>query len=339
MGDETPAFNSCFAELQSLFASPRDGAPLDFRAPSFVSAAGDRFPVAGNVADFYVREDLEANQVTETVKGFYETRPFPDYDDIDNREHLREKARLSVFASVLDAQLPRGATILEAGCGTGQLTNYLAMSPWRRVIGGDLSHSSLALAEDFRGRFEINNAAFVRMNIFRPPFKPESLDVIISNGVLHHTRDAKAAFSCLVEKLRPGGLIIIGLYNTYARIPTLARRALARGSRELAIVFDAHLRTLKRDSAKFDAWFADQYQHPAETRHSQGDVLAWFDENRIEFLSGIPHLDGGAFDAGSDLFTPRSRATPFRRALSQLTMLLENAGDGGLFIMIGRKEK
>ena len=330
--------NACFSELEPLFASPRDGAGLRVVAERFESPAGERYPIEDNIADFYVTEAASGDTVTESVKGFYEAKPFPNYEGIDNREQLRSKARSTVFAAMLDAQLPRGAMILEAGCGTGQLTNYLAMSPWRRVVGGDLSRASLALAEQFRGRFEINNAAFVRMNVFRMPFRDAAFDAIISNGVLHHTRDAKAAFSRLVPKLKVGGVIVIGLYNSYARIPTLVRRRLARSNREAAILFDAQLRKLERGSAKFEAWFADQYEHPAETKHSQDEVLRWFDEERVEFLTGIPHLDGSAFDPRGELFVAHPRAGKLRRTLSQLAMLLENPGDGGLFIMIGRRK-
>jgi SAM-dependent methyltransferase len=66
--------------------------------------------------------------VTETVKGFYEENPFPNYDDMGSRESLKRKAMKGIFARLLDEQLPRGALILEAGCGTGQLSNFLAMN-------------------------------------------------------------------------------------------------------------------------------------------------------------------------------------------------------------------
>ena len=47
------------------------------------------------------------------------------------------------------------------------------------------------------------------MNIFNLFFEKNSFDVIISNGVLHHTYDPKLAFSELVKVLKPGGIIII----------------------------------------------------------------------------------------------------------------------------------
>ena len=39
----------------------------------------------------------------------------------------------------------------------------------------------------------------------------------ISSGVLHHTKDARRAFASIVRKAKPGGIVIVGLYNTFGR--------------------------------------------------------------------------------------------------------------------------
>ena len=46
----------------------------------------------------------------------------------------------------------------------------------------------------------------------------EFFDVIISNGVLHHTENPKLAFIELTKYLKKGGYIVIGLYHRYGRI-------------------------------------------------------------------------------------------------------------------------
>ena len=61
------------------------------------------------------------------VKSFYEENPFPNYDDIDSEWSLREKAEQGVFARLLDDQLPANAKVIEIGCGTGQLSNFLGL--------------------------------------------------------------------------------------------------------------------------------------------------------------------------------------------------------------------
>jgi uncharacterized protein YbaR (Trm112 family) len=66
--------------------------------------------------------------VTDVVKSFYEVNPFPNYDDLDSRASLAEKASRGIFARLLDEQIPIGSLVLEVACGTGQLTNFLGQS-------------------------------------------------------------------------------------------------------------------------------------------------------------------------------------------------------------------
>ena len=72
--------------------------------------------------------------VTEEVKSFYEETPFPNYDDHDSVRSLIEKSRRGVYAKMLNDAIPFNTTVLEVGCGTGQLSNFLGIG-CRRVIG------------------------------------------------------------------------------------------------------------------------------------------------------------------------------------------------------------
>ena len=94
----------------------------------------------------------------------------------------------SGVARLLDEQIPFGARVIECGCGTGQLTNFLSVAN-RTVVGADLCLNSLKLATAFKTQNELDRAHFLQMNLFRPCFKPASFDLVISNGVLHHTAD------------------------------------------------------------------------------------------------------------------------------------------------------
>lgn len=211
------------------------------------------------------------------------------------------------------------------------------MSWRRRVFGGDICLNSLRLAKGFRDRYAIQNAAFLQMNLFRPPFRDESFDLIISNGVLHHTGDPEGGLAALVKKLKPGGIILIGLYNSYARLPTLWRRWLFRRFGSSLYFLDPRLHDLRANAGRFKAWFMDQYNHPHESKHSMDEVLGWFGRHGIEFLNGIPHLDGTEFGNEDKLLKPHSPGSRYTRAVTQSGMLLAGGGDGGLFIMIGRK--
>ena len=142
--------------------------------------------------------------------------------------HLREKARKQIYARLLDDQITYTGKILEVGCGTGQTCNLLAMTKTRTVFGTDISVNSLKLGNRFREKNRIKNLRFLQMNLFRPIFKSEMFDVVICNGVLHHTNNPKMAFRELTRCLKKDGYIIIGLYHKYGRAFTKVRQFMIR---------------------------------------------------------------------------------------------------------------
>lgn len=329
---------SLLRDCADLFECPVTGAPLRCDPEGgFRTDAGLGYAVEDGIPRLFAASDAATADVTELVKAFYEETPFPNYDDIESRDTLVAKARRNLFVAALDAQLPDDVTILEAGCGTGQMTNFLGLSRQRRVLGGDVCLNSLRLANGFRERYRIANAAFLQMNLFRPPFRDGSIDVMISNGVLHHTGDARAGFAALLRKVKPGGLVLIGLYNRYGRLPTLWRRRVFKLFGPAAYFLDRRLTSAQLNEVRWQAWFRDQYRHPHETRHSVDEVLGWFDAGGVDFLSSIPAADGSPFSPATRLFEPHPRGTSTKRLAMQLKMLLSGGRDGGLFIMIGRK--
>jgi SAM-dependent methyltransferase len=326
-------------DFDGVIACPVSGQSLVATPTALTTPNGDhRYSIEDGIPRLFVSTDADAvDNVTGRVKAFYEDTPFPNYDGLESRDSLIRKARASLFAAMLDAQLPDGAVVLEAGCGTGQLTNYLGLSWKRRVIGGDMCINSLRLAKGFRDRFRINNAAFLQMNLFHPPFRDGSLDAIISNGVLHHTQDPRSGFGALARKLKPGGLVVIGLYNRLARLPTLWRRRLFERFGSAVHFLDRRLSAGTINDARRRAWYCDQYAHPHESRHSISEVLRWFDSNGVEFLAGVPPPDGSDFTSQYQLFAPHPRGRSADHFGVELRLLLEGGRDGGLFIMIGRK--
>jgi SAM-dependent methyltransferase len=333
---------SLFTEHAAILEDPASGDAVRVDGDRFTAVAtGRRIDVADGIPNFFVPAEHTAGSsladVTDTVKAFYEETPFPNYDGFDSRESLAAKARLGIFASLLDKQLPKGSLVLEAGCGTGQLSNFLGMSWERSVFAGDLCRNSLRLAKGFADRYAVRNVAFVQMNLFRPPFRDASFDVVISNGVLHHTGDCESAFRAILAKLKSGGLILIGLYNYYARLPTLWKARAFRTIGPKLYFLDPRLRDWHREPDRIKAWFRDQYQHPHETRHSMSEVLRWFEQYGVEFVNAIPHADGSPFSERERLFERHSPGSAANRVAAQLAMLLAGGADGGLFIMIGRK--
>jgi SAM-dependent methyltransferase len=331
-----------FLDILETLRCPVDMRPLRWIEGESVLLSADgtrRYPVVDGIPCLFAPNEWPQGKsdVTDVVKAFYEQTPFPNYDDLDGRESLVAKAKRGVFARLLDEQLVRPAMVLEAGCGTGQLSNFLGMGWGRTVIGADVCLNSLGLAKSFRDRCSIVNAQFVQMNLFRPPFGDESFDLVVCNGVLHHTSDPEGGFHSLARKLRPGGCIIIGLYNWLGRLPTLWRRQLIEWFGDSWAVLDSRLRSNKLNVGRRSAWFMDQYRHPHESRHSMAEVERWFEQAGIDLLLTIPPAGGEDFTEETRLFRPRSRCSRIDLVTSELEMLLSGGADGGLYMMIGRK--
>lgn len=277
---------------------------------------------------------LAGDRRTEAVRDFYTETPFPNYPPKASLNWLRARASGSEFAQMLDAAIPHDARIVEVGCGTGQMSLFLARGE-RQVIGADLTRASLLLAADAARRFGIERVSFVETDLTQPALRRGAFDVVYCSGVLHHTPDPRASFARIAQLARPGGMIVLGVYNTVARLPLRMRRAVARLTRERWIPFDPVLRDRTSEPERRAAWLRDQYRHPEEHRHSLGEVRRWFDENDIAFVRSYPPiLDPD--DAPASLFEPEEDDWAFGDWLTQLGWMGALSQEGGLFVTVGQ---
>lgn len=273
------------------------------------------------IPDLFVGDQSD---LTSKQAQFYEKVNFPNYEEFDNLSTLISKTQKNSFIRKLDNEIPLDSSILEVGCGTGQMSLFLGRHN-RIVHSIDLSKASLQKAENFRKQNGIENVFFFRMNLFQLFYKKESFDVIISMGVLHHTDNAKRAFENLVPLLKKDGLIIIGLYHRYGRTVTKLKQQ--------------YYQIFKRppsSSEKERTWFFDQFKNPFESTHTLNETLGWFEENNIQYLSSIPFN----FDENTSLFKeqdPPDKVSLFFDEISQM-FSRQQIKEGGFFVVIGRKK-
>jgi len=112
----------------------------------------------------------------------------------------------------LVARHARGGELLEVGCGTGLLLRRFSRLA-RRAIGVDLSPGMLAVARQ-RG------LTVVEGSVSQLPFEAASFDVVVAFKTLPHVPDLRRALSEMARVVRPGGVLVVGLYN-----PRSLRRA------------------------------------------------------------------------------------------------------------------
>ena len=319
-------------DFRALLACPSCGGRL--RAPLACAACGAVHAVTAGVYD--LRRRGASHQRTEVVRDFYTEAPFPGYPPRFSLSALRARAARSEFATLLDAAIPGDARVVEVGCGTGQMSLFLASAD-RVVIGADLTRASLELAAAAAARFRLPRVRFVETDLFHPGLAARSFDVVYSSGVLHHTPDPRAAFAALARLARPGGIVVLGLYSAFARIPHRLRRLVARATGFRLVPFDPVLRDRAAEPARRQAWLRDQYLHPEEHRHTLGEVQSWFRENRIEYLRAYPSSTfAEESPSAAHLFAPVGDAWGFEQFFVQLGWAARLGHEGGLFVTIGR---
>lgn len=193
------------------------------------------------------------------VKKFYEKYPFPhsNYSLTELQKFYSEP-----ILSILD---PQGLNILDVGCGTGEMSLLLA-SKGAHVTGIDLSESSIQKATTYAQHLGLT-ATFKQENFLTWNTK-EKFDVVLCIGVLHHTPYPKASFSILVDYVKPGGMLVVSMYNQFMRLRLKFLKALLP-----SII---RQRIYKNKNVYMDSFYA-----PIESEHTVKEIFTWFETERF----------------------------------------------------------
>jgi arsenite methyltransferase len=104
-----------------------------------------------------------------------------------------------------------GETVLDLGCGAGTdlLIAAQMAGPGGRAIGIDITPSMVERARRSATEMGLANVEIHEGLIERLPVPDESVDVVISNGVIDLVPDKDAVFSEIKRVLKPGGRLQI----------------------------------------------------------------------------------------------------------------------------------
>jgi SAM-dependent methyltransferase len=208
----------------------------------------------------------------------------------------------------------------------------------RLVIAADLSRLSLELGAEAARRFGLDRVLFAETDLREPGLQSAAFDVVYCSGVLHHTPDPRRSLAALARLVRPGGYILVGLYNAIARIPHGLRRTVARLTGLNKRVLDPVLRERWGQPDRREAWLRDQYQHPEEHWHTLSEVKRWFRENDIEYLRSYPPaLVGRETNTSGGLFNRIDDDWWLEEWLIQASWITRLSREGGLFVVVGQR--
>jgi 2-polyprenyl-3-methyl-5-hydroxy-6-metoxy-1,4-benzoquinol methylase len=124
----------------------------------------------------------------------------------DYLEATRELARYSVIAGYC-RQLKPAARVLDVGCGTGVLAQWLSSASISSYVGVDLSSVAIEQARQSNipgAQFAIADAA-----TFEPS---QEFDVIVFNEMLYYLENPEEHVRRIARSLAPGGLLIVSIW-------------------------------------------------------------------------------------------------------------------------------
>ncbi len=95
---------------------------------------------------------------------------------------------------------------LEAGCGNGLVTKYLAEKYGASVTGIDIDPQQIELArKEAEG---MQNISYLEADTTSLPFEDRKFDIVLSFGVLHHIENWLDALKEIKRVLKPGGYFL-----------------------------------------------------------------------------------------------------------------------------------
>jgi ubiquinone/menaquinone biosynthesis C-methylase UbiE len=120
------------------------------------------------------------------------------------RMHRRVATDVAVAA-------PEGATVLDAGCGSGRLAGEIARRrPDLRVHGVDLERGMIEVATARAAREKLGDQVeFTVADLADLPLPDGSVDFVVSTASLHHWTDVEGVIASLARVLRPDGQLWI----------------------------------------------------------------------------------------------------------------------------------
>lgn len=97
--------------------------------------------------------------------------------------------------------------ILEVGCSTGYITQYMAHKCNCEIIGVDLSKILIEIASDEAKKSNITNISFQEGNVENLPFFDNSFDIVYGEAITALVSDPLKVIKEYMRVLKPGGKI------------------------------------------------------------------------------------------------------------------------------------
>jgi len=147
--------------------------------------------------------DTSVEALRSRTRAHYDAYPF----GFDEEEILEEKLDHRVMGEAIRELARDDALVVDVGCGACRVARLVRRVGRARTLSMDLSMNSLRYAADF------DPGPLVGADNLAIPLRDGVADLVISNGVIHHTPSSRDAFMELARILKPGGTLVVSVYD------------------------------------------------------------------------------------------------------------------------------
>lgn len=178
-------------------------------------------PIGFDVEELRAQVRATYDQVAREPNGEFHFHRGPDYA---TEYLLYDRAELASLPDECTARfagvgnphrigsIERGETVLDHACGAGVdlLLAAQKVGPEGRAIGVDMTSAMRECATEFARQAGLADIVEVREGVFEDlPVEDESVDVVISNGVVNLAPDKNQVFQEIYRVLKPGGRLFL----------------------------------------------------------------------------------------------------------------------------------
>jgi len=172
--------------------------------------------------------------LSHAIAGYLDTHEYPHvffkapklarFIQFVNRATTLRNWYVSKELGGLVAQMPQGFMMLDAGCGMGDFSMWVAKRrPDARILGVDFGAESVKLADLLARNQGLSNSRFESEDLVQLE-KPQQFDLILCNAVLQSIREDEQVIVNFHKALRPGGSLLLYVPVHYKRyLPGFAR--------------------------------------------------------------------------------------------------------------------
>lgn len=204
----------------------------------------------------------EIESRTADVLAYEEAKPFGT-----DPAHFVEWATIETMLQAIE--LPRGARVVDVGCGGGWTSLFLAECGYD-VLGYDLVPANVELARRRAERWELP-ARFEVADMDELP-DGEPADAVLIFEALHHSTRQRAVLAGAARRLSPGGWLLLGEPSWLHRLSPGARATTRdRGWVERGLT----LRGLRRDLRASGFGELRRFFQPTRPYEGRARAFAW----------------------------------------------------------------